>query len=291
MKHTKMKAMIFVLLAGVLWGTSGTAQSFLPSGAEPTSAGALRMLVGGIALFIVSWLKGTYKEKITIDWKYMLIAATSVGLFQPLFFTGISLTGVAFGTVLAIGSAPVFSGLFEFLSGKKLSRKWMMATAISILGCVLLFSGQDPVSVNLLGTVASLMAGFAYALYVRTSQRVFETMGRDAANGLLYLIAGLILSPILFMSDLSWVASTAGALGVLHLGLVATALAYALFTRGLMHISAPTAVTLTLSEPLTATLLGTILLGEQLGIISIAGVVLLFFGLLLNALSEAVAKA
>lgn len=244
------------------------------------------MLVGGIALFIVAWLKGSYKEKITVDWKFMLVAAASVGFFQPLFFTGISLTGVAFGTVMAIGSAPVFSGIIERLSGGKLSRKWMVATAISILGCIMLFSGQDPVSVNLLGTAAALMAGFAYALYVRTSQRVFETMSRDAANGLLYLIAGLILSPILIMSDLSWLASPAGALGVLHLGLVATALAYALFTRGLMHISAPTAVTLTLSEPLTAALLGTLLLGERLGFISIIGVVLLFFGLLLNALPE-----
>ncbi|QRN86714.1 EamA family transporter [Clostridia bacterium] len=286
MKKKRTGSYILILLAGMLWGTSGTVQSLLPVGAEPRSAGALRMLVGGIALFLVALLKGFYKQKISVDWKNLLLAAVSIGLFQPLFFTGISLTGVAFGTVLAIGSSPVFSGIIERISGNRLSKKWMIATGISILGCILLFSGQDAMSVNLTGSIAALLAGFSYAFYVRTSQHIYDTMERDAANGLLFLIAGLILTPILFTSDLHWVVSFSGILGVLHLGLIATAAAYALFTRGLVDVPAPTAVTLTLAEPLTAALLGTFFLGERLSFVSICGVILLFIGLFFNTVGE-----
>ena len=38
------------------------------------------------------------------------MAAASIALFQGLFFSSIRLTGVAIGTVVTIGSAPVFSG-------------------------------------------------------------------------------------------------------------------------------------------------------------------------------------
>jgi len=71
---------------------------------------------------------------------------------------------------------------------------------------------------------------------------------------------------------------------VLHLGLVATALAYWLFTRGLQRIQVSTAVTLSLAEPLTAGLLGLLLLGEQLNPLSFVGISLIFSGLAVLAL-------
>ncbi|HFQ93738.1 MAG TPA: hypothetical protein ENK32_06995, partial [Anaerolineae bacterium] len=44
----------FVLAAAVLWGTTGTAQAFAPAGAHPLSVGAMRLLVGGVALFTLA---------------------------------------------------------------------------------------------------------------------------------------------------------------------------------------------------------------------------------------------
>jgi DME family drug/metabolite transporter len=66
---------------------------------------------------------------------------------------------------------------------------------------------------------------------------------------------------------------------VLHLGLVTTALAYILFARGLNRILAATAVTLSLAEPLTAGLLGVIVVGEQLTTLAVVGIGLLIAGL------------
>jgi DME family drug/metabolite transporter len=72
----------------------------------------------------------------------------------------------------------------------------------------------------------------------------------------------------------------------LHLGLLATAVSYGLFARGLKSISVGTAATLSLAEPLTAALLGVVVLGEHLSLSQVSGIVLLFGGLLFLALGE-----
>jgi DME family drug/metabolite transporter len=65
---------------------------------------------------------------------------------------------------------------------------------------------------------------------------------------------------------------------------VPTALAYLLFARGLSRIAASETATLTLAEPLTATLLGVIALGERPGLAAAAGAALVLSGLALLAL-------
>jgi len=79
--------------------------------------------------------------------------------------------------------------------------------------------------------------------------------------------------------DMAWLASPRSAAVILHLGLVTAALAYWLFVRGLKRVPVATAVTLTLAEPLTAGLLGLLVLGEPLNSLSFVGIALIFSGL------------
>jgi drug/metabolite transporter, DME family len=85
--------------------------------------------------------------------------------------------------------------------------------------------------------------------------------------------------------------SGAGALLVLWLGPVATAGAYTLFARGLAHVPARTAGTLSLAEPLTATVLGTLVLSEGWSPARAAGGALLAVGLAFSALRSGDAGA
>jgi len=69
---------------------------------------------------------------------------------------------------------------------------------------------------------------------------------------------------------------------LLYLGVVTTAGAYALYTRGLRHVSASAAGIASLLEPFTATALGVFVFGERLGAAGAVGAVLMLgaFGLL-----------
>ena len=286
MEQSKIRSQVFVIMAAVLWGTTGSTQAFAPQNATPIVIGALRMAVGGTALLLVAKVRGAFRTKIKLNKKLLLISSICMAVYQPLFFLGVFKTGIALGTVLALGSAPVFSGVIEYFIEEKLSKRWIIGTMLSIIGCVFLFIGQGHMNMNIFGSVLSLGAGLSYAIYVKVSQKLFQESRGDVVNGFVFFISAVILTPILFMNDLSWVMSTRGIMVTLHLGIVATALAYTLFSYGLVNISTPKAVTLTLVEPLTAAILGVVIFNEKLTGFSILGILLLFCGLIVNSYPE-----
>ena len=72
----------------------------------------------------------------------MLLAAAAVGGYQVCFFAAVRMTGVAIGTVVAIGSAPVLTGaLARLTGGTRLDLRWMAATAAAVAGCAVLVTG------------------------------------------------------------------------------------------------------------------------------------------------------
>ena len=98
---------------------------------------------------------------------------------------------------------------------------------------------------------------------------------------MIFCLAAFFLSPLLFLGDLTWLASPRGLTVALHLGLIATAVAYALFARGLRLIPAARAMTLSLAEPLTAGFFGVVLLGETFTVTAWLGIGLILAGLAL----------
>jgi DME family drug/metabolite transporter len=89
---------------------------------------------------------------------------------------------------------------------------------------------------------------------------------------------------VLVIGDLDWLRSGGGVAMAVWLGAVPTALAYILFARGLRLLAASEVATLTLAEPVTAAMLGAIVLGERPGALAVAGIVLVIAGLAVLAL-------
>ena len=96
----------------------------------------------------------------------------------------------------------------------------------------------------------------------------------DTVMAVLFAGGALLLLPLLLVVDLGWVATWSGVATVLWLGAVPTALAYWLFARGLRRLPAAEVATLTLAEPVTATLLGVAVLGEPVTVGLLIGGVL-----------------
>ncbi|GEN46094.1 EamA family transporter [Alkalibacillus haloalkaliphilus] len=272
-----------VLIGAILWGTTGTAQALAPEESTPLVVGALRLLIGGGSLFLLVYFQKRLSIK-GIPKKPLLISAIAMALYQPFFFSGVDLTGVAIGTVIAICSAPIFAGLMEGVIHKRLpDLVWAISTVLAVVGCLLLFQSGETVTFNFLGMMFSLMAGLAFAIYTFVSKDLVTNYPSDVVVAVVFSTAAIFLLPILFVYDTSWLVQSSGAISMLHLGLIATALAYLLFARGLKGIPASMAVTLALAEPVTAALLGILLLGEPLTIVSGFGLLLLIIGLLLLA--------
>jgi DME family drug/metabolite transporter len=251
-----------------------------------SASGAVRLAIGGSALllFAASQRQLTGIKQMA-RWPTFL-GAGSIAVYQLCFFAGVSLTGVAVGTIVAIGSAPILAGLLSWVIEKERPQnRWLIATLSAVLGCTLLIAAGGSLTIHIGGIFLALGAGAAYAVYAHSSKVLLINQAPDLVTAVLFSMGALFLLPILFIGDLSWLQSSSGLIVAVHLGLVATALAYILFTRGLQLVSVSAAVTLSLAEPLTASLLGIFLLDERLDLVGIIGITLVLVGFMLMILA------
>lgn len=278
---------LLVLAAGILWGTSGTSQALAPAGVNPWSLGALRLVVGGATLMLLAFSRGGLGAG---RWPFRatLLAGAFVAAYQIAFFTAVSRTGVAVGTLVAIGSSPVLAGVLGFIfRGERPGRAWGVATVLAVAGCSLLVGGGGAIAVDVVGVLLALAAGASYACYAMAIKVLLPGRSSEAVMAVVFSLGALLLSPLLFFSDLAWVADPRGIAVVMYLGVVVTALSYWLFAMGLRSVPVASAVTLSLAEPLVAALLGILFLGERLPLVALCGIPLLFAGLavLANSMS------
>jgi DME family drug/metabolite transporter len=103
-------------------------------------------------------------------------------------------------------------------------------------------------------------------------------------------LGALLLAPVLLAGDVAWVGSAGGLAMALWLGVVPTALAYILFARGLRTLPAGEVATLTLAEPVTATVLGAVVLAERPGAAAAGGIALILGGLAVLAVPRRAAR-
>lgn len=312
-----MRFVTAVLLAAVCFGTTGTAQALGPE-ASAASVGAARILIGGGALGLIALIPIVAGRRRGADgtpaaptagvatrhplpvWLLVAVGAAGVLAYQPAFFAGTAANGVAVGTVVALGSAPVITGGLDWALRRRYpGHRWAIATAIATLGVGILAvatgggatgtavgtmtAGADP-----LGLAASLGAGASYAVYTLAAKALLDRGWSGASSmGALFGTAAVFSIPLLAMTDASWLATGPGLAMALWLGLVTTTVAYLLFGYGLGGLAPATVSTLTLAEPLTAGILGVAVLGEALTAGALAGLTVLAVGIIVLATASA----
>lgn len=283
-----LKGTLCVIAAGMCWGTTGTIQAFAPEGASPLTVGSARVVFSGVILLLFMLAKRG-RALFAGGWSVrgVILAAAGLAAYQLTFFTAVRMTGVAVGTMVAIGAAPPVAGICgRLFFGERLSPRWYAATALAVAGCVMLVLGGNSgaLEISFLGVFLAFCAALSYALEgvgLRMVQKgPYDTIAVVSAA------SGLMALPWLLAGDAAWMLEPRGALCMALLTFLSTVIPYTLFTIGVQNVELGVVYTLSLAEPLTAWFLSTVLLGERLSILGSAGVAVLFSGILLLAFSK-----
>lgn len=287
----RLESALAILGAAALFGTTGTSQALGPGGTTPLGVGGVRLLVGAAVLIAIAALEprapGAPRWRAQ-GWA-LLLGGAAVAAYQLTLFAGLRRTGVALGTIVGIGSGPVFAGLIHLARTRRgLSRSWTLGTALTVIGAALLAArGAGDASADPLGIVLVLGAGLSYALYANAAKHLIHA-GFSPARSMagIFGAGALLVLPLTLAEPLAWLATPRGLAMALHLGVLTIGLAYWLYGLGLRHLAVPTVVTLNLAEPLTAATLGVAVLGERLGARGWVGAAVIVAGLLLASRAE-----
>jgi DME family drug/metabolite transporter len=224
-------------------------------------------------------------------------------MYSVVFYVGMSWAGVALGNVIALGSAPLFAGFIEWVRDKhRPSGVWLISTAITILGGVMLISGRSFTSdkahdsvqrtpeIISAGIVLALLAGFAYALYTYEANKLMKpgkvhgvTLGHRAVVSTLQMISAvplLIILVIFVLLEPETFTTQALIIPVMaYLVLFPTVVGHTLLGVGLGAMPASRAAVFTLFEPVVAVILAVVIVGEVLMPIGWLGLVVVLVGL------------
>ena len=294
MQRNSLSAILAVLAAGVLWGTVGPAEILAHPQASPVAVGGARILSGGLVLAVITLIgnPGAFRTLPRTAWPSLLTASAATATFQATFLTSAARTGAAVATAVTFGIAPVSTGLCErIMLGTRLPRRWAAGTGCAIAGCVLVSAphGAGPTGqarVDVYGIACGVVAGGCFGVYTLSAKRLIrDNVNMLAAVPVTLLLGGVALAPWT-VPGLAGLAAPRSLALVAWLGPFTVALAYWLYVAGLRRLSAATAATLSLAEPLVATALGIGLLRERLSLPIAAGVLLLFGGLVLVSVPQ-----
>lgn len=267
---------LFVLAASVLWGTTGTAATFAPE-VSPLAIGAAAMGLGGLlqAAFAARSVTA-FAPSLRKRWPTVALGSLAVATYPLAFYSSMHLAGVAVGTVVSIGSAPLASAVIERIVDKRrFTGRWAAGAGLGLSGAVLLCfaesghsgpaSASDPGWSTPAGIGLGLVAGLTYALYSWAAHRLINIgVPSSGVMGTVFGLGGVLLMPVLASTGAPFLASWQNLAVGMYMALIPMFAGYVLFGWGLARVRASTATTISLTETVVAAILAVVVVGERL---------------------------
>ena len=276
------------MLAAVCFATTGTAQQLGPDGSSPLGVATIRFFIGSLVLFFIAFLRPSRTRRVArapLAARVWIATAFGQALYGAAFFSAVRSTGVAVGTVVALGSAPLITGAISAMSLRKVpALSWLGTTVFAIIGMSLIVGSGKESQVTMSGVALALCAGLGYAIFALGSKTILSSgVSSELAMAKVFGIASLMLAPTLLFVDLEWLTHTDAIVMVLWLGVVTLALAYWSYATGLRHLEPSQTTMITLVEPVVATLLGAVVLSERPTVLAWCGIFVVIASLLADS--------
>lgn len=282
------------MLAAVLWGTVGVSTQALyhMTATNPLSVGFFRMAIATPVLMLTSRaLLGRRVFQIARrDLGGMVLIGLMLALYQACYFASIVFVGVAIATLVTLSVAPILVALLSVaITRERPTRAVAFALVGALVGVVCLVglpSNAEQRGATGIGVLLALGSALGYAIVTLAARVLAGRYHALQINTVAFGTGALVLLPLALLSGFVVTYPVRGWLLLIYLGVVPTALAYALFLTGMRSTPATVASIVTLLEPLTATVLAWVLFGERLTALGIAGALLLLGALVVLSLSQ-----
>jgi DME family drug/metabolite transporter len=276
------------LLGNGLAGTAGTVAAIYAVNTPSAVIGFVRLSIGALTLLILApFFGGMIRNlpRLAARPGVWIMAASSAS-YQVFFFASVERSGVATAALVTVGCIPVSAGIVGWIFlRERLSNIWFLSTAIAISGLVIASLGELQTN-DVTGLLFAVAAGSGIGAYINAAKIEVRAGGHSMQlPGMAFLIGsiGLFFIVRTDLIQVQWTTQTI--LLAIYLGAVTMGIANGIQTVGLRGISPGVASTMMLADPVTAAVLGVIVLGEVVTLNGAIGLILVVIGLVMQSFS------
>lgn len=282
---------IYVLLAALMWASSGTAgKALFEGGMTPFELVQIRVTLSSLLLGVV--LAISPKEYLKIRWKdvgYFLVLGVGMALVQGTYFFTISKIQVA-AAILIQYLSPFFVAFYSILFWKeRFTGLKALALLLSFGGCYLVVGGYDLelLKMNRLGIMVGVSSAMLFAGYSLLGERGMHRYRPWTV--LFYALLFAALSWHVFFTPFHYLKAGFTVTQwwwLFYIAVIGTILPFGLYFMGVNYIrSTRASITATL-EPISAGLMAFLFIGETLGPLQILGGILVIAAVVLLQLRQ-----
>jgi DME family drug/metabolite transporter len=276
------------LLGNGLAGTAGTVAAIYALNTPSPVIGFVRLSIGAITLLILApFFGGKLKGLLRLAARPgVWIMGASSASYQVFFFASVERTGVATAALITVGCIPVSAGIVGWIFlRERLSKIWLVSTAIAISGLVIASLGELQTN-DATGLLYAVAAGSGIGAYINAAKLEVRAGGHSMQlPGMAFLLGSVGLFFIVRSDLLAVQWTTQTIMLAIYLGAVTMGIANGIQTLGLKGISPGVASTMMLADPVTAAVLGVVVLGEAVTLNGAIGLILVIIGLVMQSFS------
>lgn len=276
----KTRAFIYIILAGVFWGTSGIFVHFLaPIGLSSMQMTAIRGVISATVMVVYTFISDKQLFKINLK-QFIMLVCTGVGMFLTAFcyYSSMQASSVSTAVILMYTSS-IFVLIYSVLFlGEKLTLLKGISIVFMIIGAGLVSGIVGGLKFSFVGIALGLLSGITYSVYSIISKILINNKcNPQTVSMYCFIFMAVIATSVSKPNEIVSIAAKNPLYILLMVGcgICTCVLPYFLFTLSLKHLPAGTASSLSIIEPLAATLFSITLLGEKLSVFSSVGIVLI----------------
>lgn len=285
-----IKGYLCVILAAVLWASSGTiGKELFNQGVAPFDLVQIRVALSSLILFVI--LVGFDRQSLRLKakdiWLFLLLGGVAMAMVQGAYFYAISKIQVAAAIVLEYMAPIIVTAFSVIFWHERITRLKIACLMGAFFGCYLMVGGYnlELLSLNRLGILGGLAAAVSFAAYSLLGERLMHR----------YKPVTVVFYAILF-SAVTWhiiyppfhyvtVGFSAGQwIRIAYIALFGTVIPFGLFYLGINYIRATRASITAIMEPVSAGVFAFLLLGETLKPIQLFGGVMAALAIVLLGL-------
>ncbi len=289
-KNQNLLGTVFVLLAGIFWGTSGVfVRYFSALGMSAMQITLFKCLIPGIVLLLYTSLfrRDVLKVKLRDLWIFICLGVVSLTFFTWCYFSTIQATSMSAAAILLYLAPALVMVMSAILFKEEVTKQKVLAIILAFAGCVFVsgFIG-NAIPLPVRAVVTGLLSAFGYALYSIFSQLALNR-GYDPLTLPTYAFTFAAISALPFAHPSEIIAAANLTSPVKFVGMLVlmafmvSLIPYLFYTNGLQRTSPGRASIMASIEPVTATVLGAILFHELPDVYGYIGILLVIGAIVL----------